>query len=141
MWQDLLSFAAKYWLELIFTIFVGAVTFFGKKYISMAKNERKIEQEKFKTEITSEIKAEIQPLRDELNILKEGTLSMQGKQFKETCELYLDSNHKLTIEEYEQLIKDHDAYNALGGNHEGDRLFSLVERKAENTLTQIEQKK
>lgn len=136
MWQDLLSFAAKYWLELFFTIFVTVMTFLGRNYIKMSKNERKIEQENFKSEITSEIKAEIQPLRDELNILKEGTLSMQGKQFKETCELYLDSQHKLTVDEYEQLIKDHDAYNALGGNHEGDRLFALVEKKAENTLTQ-----
>lgn len=136
MWQDILSFAAKYWLELVFTAFVGGVSYFGRKYIKMSQNERKVEQEKFKSEVTSEIKAEIQPLKDELNILKEGTLSMQGKQFKETCTLYLDPNHKLTLEEYKQLIKDHDAYNALGGNHEGDRLFALVERKADNTLTQ-----
>jgi hypothetical protein len=46
----------------------------------------------------------------------------------------LEEGHEITIEEFKDLDKDHDVYNALGGNHNGDHLYDLVKKKVENKL-------
>jgi len=68
--------------------------------------------------------------------LKAGLLSMQGKEFKAECRKLLDENHQITLDEWEELDADHEAYNGLGGNHRGDQLFEMVKKKAENIFTQ-----
>lgn len=59
---------------------------------------------------------------------------MQGRNFKNDCKKLLDTNHTITLQEYEALLQDHTIYNSLGGNHEGDALFSMVEAKYKNTV-------
>lgn len=66
--------------------------------------------------------------------LKEGLLSIQGNNFKKSCHECLEDKHVLTLTEYENLIADHKAYNGLGGNHEGDALWALIEEKAKSTF-------
>lgn len=68
-------------------------------------------------------------IREEINIIKAGLLSLQGKQFRRKCRKLLKPEHTITLEEYEQLIEDHNVYNALDGNHKGDELFALVKDK------------
>ena len=52
----------------------------------------------------------------------------------------IDSNTKeeismdRLIEEFERIQADHDVYNSLGGNHDGDSLFGLVEHKYKNKI-------
>jgi len=46
----------------------------------------------------------------------------------------LKPDHVINYKEYEQLVADHVVYNQLGGNHEGDALFSMVEAKYKNTI-------
>lgn len=60
---------------------------------------------------------------------------MQGKNFKSDCRRLLDENHEITLDEWEEIDADHEAYNGLGGNHRGDELFELVKKKVENTIT------
>lgn len=69
-----------------------------------------------------------------LNSLKRGLLSVQGRQFKADCKRLLDPNHVITIEEFQQINEDHEAYHALGGNHNGDAIFELVKKKAEEKI-------
>lgn len=75
-----------------------------------------------------------QQIHDEIDNLRDGILSIQGRDFKEVCHELLQENHIITAIEYEQILADHIAYNKLGGNHEGDALFSMVEAKYKNTI-------
>lgn len=71
----------------------------------------------------------------ELDALRAGMLSIQGRTFKAECRKLLKEDHTITLDEWEEIDADHEAYNGLGGNHRGDYLFSLVKKKVENNLT------
>ena len=75
-----------------------------------------------------------QQIHEEIDNLRDGILSIQGRDFKEVCHELLQENHIITAVEYEQILADHIAYNKLGGNHEGDALFSMIEAKYKNTI-------
>lgn len=152
MWQEIGMFLLKYWLEILFTAFVGLASYFGKRYIKLEVEKKATEQEALKTEIIQKVSEQISALtehvekKDErvekemegfktnLSELKLGLLAIQGKEFKQTCRKALDQEHDLTLEEYDQIVKDHDAYKALGGNHEGDELFGLLQERAKQTF-------
>ena len=68
--------------------------------------------------------------------IRNGLLSVQGQSFKEKCHKLLSQDHQIDVEELENVTKDHEAYKGLGGNHEGDTLFSLVIEKAKKDITQ-----
>ena len=71
-------------------------------------------------------------LQKQLDLLRKGILSLQKKEFFKECQALLEEDHELTLDEYQQCIEDHDAYNGLKGNHRGDSLFALVEEKAKH---------
>ena len=73
-------------------------------------------------------------LHKEIDVLKSGILSMEGKTFKDQCHKLLADGHTITLQEYEEVLADHVVYNKLGGNHEGDALFSMVDAKYKNTI-------
>lgn len=81
------------------------------------------------------LEKKVHELSGEISCLKAGLLSMQGKNFKSDCRRLLDENHEITLDEWEEIDADHEAYNGLGGNHRGDELFELVKKKVENTVT------
>lgn len=83
------------------------------------------------------LQTQIHGLSNELYCLKAGLLSMQGKEFRADCRRLLDENHEITLDEWEEIDADHEAYNGLGGNHKGDHLFGLVKKKVENTLADV----
>ena len=83
----------------------------------------------------AKIQSEVSTMSDELSALKAGLLSMQGKEFRASCRALLAEDHEITLDEWEEIDADHEAYNGLGGNHKGDHLYDLVKKKAENTLT------
>lgn len=62
-----------------------------------------------------------------MNILKEGILSLQGREFRDYCRELLKEDHIITTFEYETLVHEHQTYNSLGGNHRGDALFHAAE--------------
>lgn len=80
---------------------------------------------------------QIHTLSNEMDCLKAGLLSMQGKEFREGCRKLLADDHEITLDEWEEIDADHEAYNGLGGNHRGDHLFELVKKKVEKTLTDV----
>lgn len=77
---------------------------------------------------------EVDDLMIQMNCLKAGLLSMQGKEFRNNCRTLLDEDHTITLDEWEEIDADHEAYNGLGGNHKGDHLYGLVKTKFEKGL-------
>ena len=77
------------------------------------------------------LEKEIVAVEKNIAALTAGVLSMQGKEFRNNCRKLLAEDHVITLDEWEELDKDHMAYNGLGGNHKGDHLFSLVKKKVE----------
>ena len=121
--------------------------------LSNQYNELEHEVEDQYTEITTEVskamvagrdesKADDEVLQDQISNLsneikkqKKGLLSIQGKEFRANCRKLLEEGHEITLDEWEEIDADHEAYNGLGGNHKGDQLYSLVKKKAEKILT------
>lgn len=85
-------------------------------------------------EQTEQLKKTDESIHEEIDSLRGGMLSIQGRNFKNDCHKLLKADHIIDLKEYEQLLADHIAYNKLGGNHEGDALFSMVEAKYKNTI-------
>lgn len=79
----------------------------------------------------AKLQAQINANYENQNLMKAGLLSVQGRQFKKHCRELLEPSHAITVDEYEEIVIDHDAYNGLGGNHTGDMLFSAVVKKYE----------
>ena len=77
------------------------------------------------------LEKQISAVEKNITALTAGVLSMQGKEFRNNCRKLLAEDHVITLDEWEELDKDHMAYNGLGGNHKGDHLFSLVKKKVE----------
>lgn len=82
------------------------------------------------------LEKEISALKKNITALTAGVLSMQGKEFRNNCRKLLAEDHVITLDEWEELDKDHMAYNGLGGNHKGDHLFSLVKKKVEASFAE-----
>lgn len=83
---------------------------------------------------TEALKKTDELIHEEIDGLRDGMLSVQGRNFKVDCHKLLQESHTITADEYEQALADHIVYNKLGGNHEGDALFSMVETKYKNTI-------
>ena len=139
----LLEFVIKYWVEFAFGLIVTGGGYFVRRYLKMREDEQNRERTKFydnfKKDIFikyDEIKKESEngdlELQKQLDLLRKGILSLQKKEFFKECQALLEEDHELTLDEYEQCIEDHDAYNGLKGNHRGDSLFALVEEKAKH---------
>lgn len=78
--------------------------------------------------------AEDKKIHKEIDIIKDGMLSVEGRAFRAECRRLLEEDHVITLNEYEAILAEHVTYNNLGGNHEGDGLFSMVQAKYSNQL-------
>lgn len=79
--------------------------------------------------------AEDEKIHTEINEVKAGILSIEGAYFKQECRKMLSKEH-INSSEFETLNTEHATYNKLGGNHDGDALFKLVEEKYKKQLFQ-----
>ena len=77
-------------------------------------------------------------IHKEIDIIKEGMLSVEGRAFRAECRKLLEEGRVITLNEYENILAEHVTYNKLGGNHEGDGLFSMVQAKYQNQLNNKE---
>lgn len=136
----MLEFVLKYWIEFLFGGVIAIGSYMIKRTLKSFRQERTEEKEAFLEGIKDEIRAEFErsnkketELAEEIKVLKAGLLSIQGRTFKSNCRRLLDPDHDISLEEYEEITKDHDAYNSLGGNHNGDQLYQLVRKKVEDS--------
>ena len=82
-----------------------------------------------------QIRHTVESLDSKLDVVSDGVLSIQGKQFKDDCRALLKPDHEITLDEFEEIESDHNTYNKMGGNHTGDKLFAMVEAKFKNSLS------
>ena len=68
-------------------------------------------------------------IHHEIDIIKDGMLSVEGRAFRNECRRLLQDNHTISLNEYLNIVNEHKVYNNLGGNHEGDMLFDAVRAK------------
>lgn len=143
----MLDFIAKYWLQFLFSLIGTGLLVWIKHDIKMYKELSKRNKDDFKREIEDDLENRLQATRNELRQtdkeiqadleafhyslenLTSGLLSVQAKSFREECHRLLEPDHIITVDEYENLVEDHRAYNSLGGNHKGDALFAAVTQK------------
>lgn len=147
----MLEFIMKYWLEVLFGLITTGATVFAKRIYSLYKSEKQTKEkliiEEFDKKIQSfylktqqdndAITKRIDGIENLMFIFKRGLLSIQGDLFKKKCAHLLEDDHDIILEEWLQIVSDHDTYKSLGGNHEGDELFKLVEAKANKFLTEM----
>ena len=151
------EFLAQYWLEFLLGLIGMGITFVIKSHLKWTSQKKKEEQVNMIKEIVKEVKEElieennkirketeeadfcmeeeIGLLNQQFDVLKRGILSIQKRDFTRMCLELLDPKHELTLEEYRQCSDEHEVYNRLGGNHDGDRLFALVQKRAENLFS------
>lgn len=150
----MLEFIGKYWVEFLFGLIAACIIFAIKLYYSAKRKEDGFTHEALKTDIlntldermtiekqTSEqvfnnLHIEIDGVRDNISLLTQGILSVQGHSFRNACRVLLRDDHEITLDEYEQVTNDHEVYHNLGGNHQGDVLFTSVMKKWNAQLAQ-----
>lgn len=64
----------------------------------------------------------------EVSAIKNGILSIQGRQFRELC-VELLKKDCISVEEYEEFENEYSVYKSLGGNHRGDAFHARVVAK------------
>lgn len=148
------DFIARYWIEVFFSLVVTGLSIALKRFYSLYKHEKqrqqntehatllrevdkKIEEQNAKMkQADGKITDQIHTLENGMNTLTSGLLSVQGHQFRNNCRELLNVNHVITLDEFEQLTRDHEVYNSLGGNHFGDKYYRMVEEKVSKDLTE-----
>lgn len=148
----MVAFIVKYWIEWLLGIIAAGLGIACKKFYKLYKSEKTHQKTKEQKEFYAGLERLIQEgndasqaadvkirkemsemketLSEEIGIVKDGVLSIHGENFKGLCKTLLNPNHTITPEEYSHCINEHDTYNGLGGNHDGDALFKLVVEKA-----------
>lgn len=160
--MEFLDIFTNYWVEWLFGIIAAGIGFGARHYIKIQRqvwensfkekaeayrNEGivKVEEELKEVKRESddndkEMKSELKTVNTKLKNLETGILSIQGKQFRETCRQLLNPDHKIDLEEYRLFEEDYTAYKNLGGNHTGDTFHERVVRKFdEQTAAKISQ--
>lgn len=154
----MIDFIAKYWIQTLFGIVVGVLTYFIKHYYKLWKESQENQKNKFWDEIKIELKADNKALLQEreslLNSedekikaavskvtesnesLLNAVLNVQRKQFKMDCKILLEKVEDITFEEFEDLQEEYEIYKSLGGNGPGHNLFELVKIKYSAQVTQ-----
>ena len=131
----MLQWLATYWLEVAFGLLLGVLAWGGRKLVHFYIKELQEMLSETENKICARIDKQVQQRDEQLEALRAGLLSVQGRTFKKKCHELLDPNNPISVEEMENITKDHDAYKSLGGNHEGDALFALVMEKAKKDIT------
>ena len=159
----LIDFIVKYWVEVLFGLICGGVAFVVRHHVKLIIADRKRHEtdlltsidkkfEKQNEHMTNQMKEcydnltnvvkdleersieEDKRIHHEIDIIKDGMLSVEGRAFRNECRRLLEEGHVITLNEYEAILAEHVTYNNLGGNHEGDGLFSMVQVKYQNQL-------
>lgn len=132
----MLEWLAKYWIEVVFGLILAGFGWGGRQLVHFQVKEMKNMLKETEERILAQREAKSVERDKRIEEIRKGLLSIQGQSFKEKCHKLLVQEHQIDVEELENITRDHDAYKGLGGNHEGDTLFSLVIEKAKKDITQ-----
>lgn len=143
--ESVVEIIVKYWLEVLLGLIVTGLSLFCKRVWKMYKDEKNHQKTKEQKEFYDGLQKLIKEgaeesrqgdaaIREEIGVIKDGVLSIQRKSFMAQCTDLLKKDHELTLEEYKAIQEEHNIYHNLGGNHDGDNLFELVEEKAKHDI-------
>lgn len=146
----MIEFIATYWLEFVFGLIATGSIAAAKRFRDLYKKEQNHKKEAEYDDLKKEIKDEllevieknkeeaknkdyelkqyIHTIDNDIRILKKGILAIHGNAFKQTCHKLLEQD-TISLEQWDALNQDHEIYNSLGGNHDGDRLYQDVSIK------------
>lgn len=147
----MLAFIAQYWLQFLLGVIATGLSIACKKIYKLYKNEKEGQKTKEQKELQESMEKLIKQGQDErreaeeaiqkqIDTLTQGVLNIQKRHFMQQCRELMDEEHEITLKEFETTLEDHSIYNALGGNHDGDLLFEMVQKKATSNLTDKQQK-
>ena len=136
----MIQFIIKYWIQVFFGIVVTGLGMCIKHYYKIVQAYKKNEQNILINQIKEEVETSILPIKkliDEVNNnnnilaqdfknIKLGVLTLMKNTFKKHCSKILESDCKISLQEFNELQEEHEAYNKLGGNHTGDQLFEMI---------------
>lgn len=123
---------------------IGAV---ARHYYKLLKDGKELQKNQETQVIRDDIRADIAALREELKqditqrheenkkqdqdiaAIKQGTLALWKKVYFDDCRRLLETGHIITYDEFNHISSEHDIYNQLGGNHEGDEMFANITHK------------
>lgn len=142
----MLQMITEYWLTWIFGLIAAGLGFICRKIYKLYKSEKnhqKTEEQKaFYKGLEDLIEKSSQEsqrgdltLQEQINTMQTGILSIQGQNFKRECRELLKPDKEITLKEFEHLQQEHEIYNKLGGNSDGDFLFATVQEKVSNSLS------
>lgn len=118
----MIDFIIKYWLEVLFGIIIGVLSYFVKRYYQLWKKEKEFIDK-------NRIDEGIKELKTSIDTLGKAVLEVQKKQFKIDCKFYLEDKHEISFEQFQNLQDEYEIYKSLGGNGPGHTLFELVQEK------------
>lgn len=130
----MIDFIAKYWIQCLFTLFTAGATALIKFSLSQMKKSLLAQKEELLKKAKEDSDKRDAELNKKIECLQAGILSLMSPEFYSRCRTALEEEHAISLEEYEQIEKEHSIYNGLGGNHSGDTLFELVQKKYESSL-------
>jgi hypothetical protein len=159
----MLEFIIKYWLEVGFGLVCGALAWFAKRYVKLVKKEKDDHEatiiKTIKDEMNSQydktqkqmdncyknlndlIERQGEELRkvdvdinNKIRQMQKDVLDIEGAYFRNECRSLLREDHIITEREFTNITIQHTAYNSLGGNHEGDALYEMVQEKHKKHL-------
>lgn len=141
----MLQFIIQYWLQVLLTLISGGLGFLAKKFWNMYKSEKQHqktqEQRAFYQGLEDTIakQGEISTngdakLQSQIDIMKQGLLTIHRKTFLDECYRLLNENHEITLDEFKVINEDYKAYKELGGNGQGATLYAMVQKKATNNI-------
>lgn len=142
----MIELITNYWLQTLLGLIAGGLGFLCKKFWSLYKAEQKHQKSEEQKNFYQDIKDAIAEqgeqslagdkiLQDQIDIMKQGLLTVQRKSFMEECHNLLKEEHTITLEEFEIIGQDYEAYKKLGGNGQGATLYAMVQKKATNNIT------
>ena len=70
--------------------------------------------------------------QDYRDLYLEGLLYNLRKGYFIDCERLLEPDYVISFDDFTQICADHNLYNRLGGNHQGDTYFKAIEDKYHN---------
>ena len=163
--MDLLEWFVKYWLQVAFGLMCAAVAWLARRFVKLSQKEKQDHEEDIIATIKNEMKEQYNKtqqqmdecykklnsliekqseefkqvdidIQNKLLAMKKDVLDIEGAYFRNECRNLLKEDHIITEREFNAITIQHTAYNNLGGNHEGDALYEMVQEKHKKHLVE-----
>lgn len=132
MFETFLNILANNFMEFIVTLFLGGLTFLGKKFFQVFKENVEInKREEERKRKLKEEKLELQTQEQE--VIKQGLLALLRFRINRLC-VHVRDNNYMSVDEQRDLEDLYSAYKALGGNSRTHIVYNKIMNEYGKTL-------